>query len=262
MSGDCGELHSSDNAKGRGVGWERSVIGTRASVRHTKGLGKYGVGASYASRERPMSSPSRAVTICGVLVAVALTPADGAAQNTSIDSSGLSALVRVGAHLRVRGQGIHSSVFRGRLRAMSNDSIRLALDDDPEETLPFAVADLGRVEVERDEKSREQAATVMGALGAVGGVTAAVLWCKHNQSDCQDDIDRTIEAAQNDSSYVGTSMLMILGGTAVGALLGYALAPPPHWELMVFPIRTSRSDGHPSMLLNVGVRYSLNGRWR
>jgi len=191
-----------------------------------------------------------------------MAPADGAAQNTSIDSSGLSALVPVGAHLRVRGQGINSSVFRGRLRAMSNDSIRLALDDDPTEAVPFAVADLGRVEVERDEKSREQAATVMGTIGAVGGVTAAVFWCKHNQSDCEDDINRTIEAAQNDSSYVGTSMLMILGGTALGALLGYAIAPPPHWELMVFPTRTSRSDGHPSMLLNVGVRYALNGRWR
>ena len=209
-----------------------------------------------------MSSASQAVTICGVVVALALAPADGSAQNISIDSSGFSALVPVGAHLRVRGQGVHSSVFRGRLRAMSNDSIRLALDDDPDEALPFAVADLGRVEVERDEKTREQAATVMGAIGAAGGATAAVLWCKHNQSDCQDDIDKTIEAAQNDSSYVGTSMLMILGGTAVGALLGYALAPPPHWELLVFPSRTSRYDGRPSLLWSVGVRYAFGGRRR
>ena len=209
-----------------------------------------------------MSSPSRAVTLCGALVALALAPASGSAQNIAVDSSGLSALVPVGAHLRVRGQSIHSSVFRGRLRAMSNDSITLALDDDPDEAVPFAVADLGRVEVERDEKTREQAATVMGAIGAAGGVTAAVLWCKHNQTDCQDDIDKTIEAAQNDSSYVGTSLLMILGGTAVGALIGYALAPQPHWELLVFPARTSRYDGRPSLQWNVGVRYALGGRRR
>jgi hypothetical protein len=145
---------------------------------------------------------------------------------------------------------------------MSNDSIRLALDDDPDEAVPFAVADLGRVEVERDERTREQAATVMGAIGAAGGVTAAVLWCKHNQTDCEDDIDRTIEAAQNDSSYVGTSMLMILGGTAVCALLGYAIAPPPHWELLVFPERASRYDGRPSLLWNVGVRYAFGARRR
>ena len=122
-----------------------------------------------------MSSPSRAVTICGVLVALALAPADGSAQNASIDSSGLSALVSVGAHLRVRGQGAHRSLFKGRLRTMSNDSITIALDDDPDAAVAFAVADLGRVEVERDEKTRDQAATVMGAIGAAGGVTAAVL---------------------------------------------------------------------------------------
>ena len=209
-----------------------------------------------------MSSRSRAVTICGVLVALALAPADGSAQNASIDSSGLSALVSVGAHLRVRGQGAHRSLFKGRLRTMSNDSITIALDDDPDAAVAFAVADLGRVEVERDEKTRDQAATVMGAIGAAGGVTAAVLWCKHNQADCQDDIDKTIEAAQNDSSYVGTSMLMILGGTALGALLGYAIAPPPHWALLVIPTRTSRYDGRPSMLLNVGVRYAFGGRRR
>src|SRR4051794_26146760 len=101
--------------------------GTLAEPRDIKDAGKCGVEkSSYASRESPMSSTSRAVTLCGAVVALAVGPATGRAQTIPFDPNGFP--VRIGAHLRVRGQGEHSSVFKGRLESMSSDSINIALD--------------------------------------------------------------------------------------------------------------------------------------
>jgi len=198
-----------------------------------------------------MPSASRAVTLCGAVVAVLLAPAHGSVAAQAIP---------IGAHLRVRGQGNHAAVFSGRLRTISNDSIALALDDDAELTVPFAFADIGRAEMERDERTREQASAAVGAVGAVGGLTAAVYWCVHNQDACADDLEKMQEAADNDEGYIGPSGLMVLGGALIGSLIGYALAPQPHWELVVFPTRTATSNGSTRLLMNVGVSIPLGGR--
>lgn len=171
-------------------------------------------------------------------------------------------MIPLGAHLRVRGQGNHGAVFTGRLRTISNDSIAIALDDDSGEMLPFAFADIGRAEMEHDERTRDQAASAMGAVGAVGGLTAAVYWCVHNQAACEDDLQQMQEAAENDEGYIGPSALMVLGGAVVGTVLGYVLAPQPHWELVVIPIRTATSSGSTRLLMNVGVSIPLGGRRR
>ena len=55
---------------------------------------------------------------------------------------------------------------------------------------------------------------------------------------------------------------MVLGGAVVGTVLGYVLAPQPHWELVVFPTRTATSNGSTRLLMNVGVSIPLGGRRR
>lgn len=214
--------------------------------------GRWAVAASsHAPPVNPMPSASRAVTICGV-VAVLLAPTHTPAAAQAIP---------IGAHLRVRGQGNHAAVFRGRLRTISNDSIALALDDDVHgEPVPFAFADIGRAEMERDERTRDEAAAAVGAIGFAGGLGAAVYWCVHNQSDCADDIEQMQESADNDEGYIGPIGLMVLGGTFLGSIIGYALAPQPHWELVVFPTRTATSNGSSRLLMNVGVSIPLGGR--
>jgi hypothetical protein len=55
---------------------------------------------------------------------------------------------------------------------------------------------------------------------------------------------------------------MVLGGAFVGSIIGYALAPQPHWELVVFPTRTATSTGSMRLLMNVGVSIPLGGHRR
>src|SRR3954465_638899 len=151
--------------------------GNRARDRDTTGDGQLRRRSIRTHNETsPMPSASRAAILCGAVVAVVLAPFHSpvAAQATP--------MIPIGAHLRVRGQGNHAAVFTGRLRMINDDSIALALDDDSEQTVLLAFSEIGRAEREHDEKTRDEAASAMGAVGAVGGLTAAVYWCVHNQS--------------------------------------------------------------------------------
>ena len=195
---------------------------------------------------------SARVAACAVLVVLVLAPACATSQSPFAN----------GSHLRLTPRAPDFGRITGRFRLLSSDSILITPDSDSTAIVPFATADIDRLEVERDGKTREQATTVMGVVGAGAGLTAAVLWCKNNQAACEEDIDQMLYAAENDSTYIGPSLLMILGGTAIGALIGYALAPAPHWDLVAFPTRTSTNDGSPRMLFNVGLRYSFGDRRR
>ena len=39
----------------------------------------------------------------------------------------------------------------------------------------------------------------------------------------------------------------------VGSVIGYVLAPQPHWQLVLLPSRTATSNGSTRLLMNVGV---------
>lgn len=172
----------------------------------------------------------------------------------------LSSILTRGSHLRVYRQAADSAVS-GHLRLMSNDSLTLAPDDDPSTQLAFANAEIAGLQIERDLHTRDQAAVVMAALGAIGGLTSAVLWCKNNQAACAADEQRE-QAADCDSTYYGIQTLIFLGGTMLGGLIGYALAPSPHWDVVAIPTRTTDNGGSSHLMLNVGVRYWLDGRRR
>jgi hypothetical protein len=170
--------------------------------------------------------------------------------------------VTVGSHIRYRRVGSDSALIPGRLRRIGRDSIFVTLDADTSERMPIAAADLDRLEIERDAKARDHAAAVLGTLGAVAGATTGYFWCQHNVLQCAEEHRELDYAEAHDSTYYGTQFLMLVGGAAVGAVLGYAIAPPPHWDVVAFPTRTTNNDGAPGVGMNIGVRYWLANRRR
>jgi len=198
---------------------------------------------------------ARAVRYGGPLAILLLASSRGFAQY-------VSAPLSVGSHVRYRRIGSDTLMIRGHVRSIGNDSMLVALDADTSERVAIAAADLDRLEIERDAKSRDQAAMVLGTLGAVAGATTGYFWCQHNTDQCSDERRQMDYAAAHDSTYYGTQFLMLVGGAAVGALLGYAIAPPPHWDVVAFPSPVVNPDGSPGVGMTIGMRYWLANRRR
>lgn len=165
-----------------------------------------------------------------------------------------------GDHLRLYKSSSDSAPIVGKLRWIANDSISVIPDEDSSVRVLFSQSDVARIEVERDAGMRDQVATVMAGLGLLGGAAAAVYQCFSNREQCAAERDAQARAEENGDPYLDKSLLLIGGGGLAGALLGYILAPPPRWEVIAFPTRTSSPDGTPHWGLSFGVRYQLGAR--
>lgn len=154
-----------------------------------------------------------------------------------------------------------STRFTGRLRALYDDSLAIMPDSDHWE-VSFKRGEIGRLEAERDEKTRDYATTTMAVIGLLAGGGIALANCLDDREACAAQIERQREAECNGDSYVAPGTLLILGGLLAGGLVGYALAPAPHWDVVMMPTSTTGFDGQQHLGLNLGVRYSIAKRHR
>jgi hypothetical protein len=170
-------------------------------------------------------------------------------------------LARRGDHVRIRLTGTDSLVVTGRYRAMRNDSLLIAPDRDdwPD---AFGADDVALLEIQRDEKTRDEATTVMAIIGGLAGGASAVAICLNNRAACAADLRAEREAECRGEDYADWGELLVGGGVLVGALLGYALAPAPHWDVVMLPTRSVGPTGQQHLGLNLGLRYSLGRRQR
>lgn len=173
-----------------------------------------------------------------------------------------SILTRSGEHVRVHRSAADRSPIVGRFRAIDGDSVLIAPDADTSVIVALSRRDIARLEVERDANTRDQVVTVMAVVGTVAGGAAAVVRCANNRPACAEEVQEMQRAYDNDSTYWGPSLLITLGGTLAGALLGYAMAPAPHWNVVALPMRTSGRDGSLRWGLRVGLRYEFGARPR
>ena len=166
---------------------------------------------------------------------------------------------KIGEHVRVQMNDADSSRFTGRLRALYHDSLAIMPDSDHWE-VSFTRGDIARLEVEHDEHTRDYAATTMAVIGGLTGGGIAVANCFKDRVACAADYQRAREAECQGDSYVDSGTLLLLGGVLAGGLVGYALAPAPHWDVVMMPTSTTGFDGQQHLGLNLGMRYSLSKR--
>ena len=187
-----------------------------------------------------------------VLTVVALTSLHAQVRPASPPDS----IAKVGDRVRVLLSRTDSTFVTGRFRGIHDDSLWIA-PDSSDWTEAFGRDDIARVEVEHDEKTREQASTVMAIIGGVAGGASAIAICLNNQVACAADQQAAREAQCRGESYADWFTVLFSTGALLGAGLGYALAPAPHWDMVMYPTRSTGSDGGHHLGLNVGFRYSF-----
>lgn len=167
---------------------------------------------------------------------------------------------KVGDHVRVHVLGADSTAISGRLRFADMDSLMID-PDDSDGSMTINRDEITRLEVERNAKTRERASSVMGIVGALAGGGAAIAVCMNNPDMCAAEQFAVEHERCHDESYVTTGSLLLAGGALAGALLGYALAPAPHWDVVAVPTGMPGPGGQRRLGLNIGFRYS-EGRKR
>lgn len=204
-----------------------------------------------------MQTVVRTLTSVGLALLATASSSLNAQQGTPPEAP--RPLVR-GDHLRLYESPSDSAPITGRLRSIGNDSITVVPDERSAVAVLFSRADVARIEVERDAHMRDNVATALAGVGMLGGLSAAVYRCLNNRDQCAAERDAAAQAAEDGDPYLDVSLLMIAGGGLAGALLGYIIAPPPHWDVVAFPTRTAARDGTGHWGLSIGVRYALRTR--
>ena len=161
-------------------------------------------------------------------VAVASDPA--IAQNRVTDS-----LPGLGSRLRVRVRNT-DSVAIGRLATVRGDTIELQSEVAASRSL-IAIRDLSSLEVFRRGSAAGKAGFIVGTAGAILGGIAYGNWCRDSADACRDN---ELHSNQSDTTNYDHSpsvlTALVVGGAALGAVLGYGLAPP-QWEKIELPTR-------------------------
>lgn len=168
--------------------------------------------------------------------------------------------LKPGMHVRVQSSAA-DTVITGKLSFIEDDSLVVAPDSTRSMFIrPLMVAisrgDITKFEIERDEHTRDQFAMAFGVAGAITGAVVALKYCADNNASCptvqepQDDCD------QNQSSWTAGDLLIGAGALA-GMLVGFVIAPPPHWDVVALPMRDAGRNGQMQYGLRIGLRYAF-----
>jgi hypothetical protein len=170
--------------------------------------------------------------------------------------------LKQGMHVRVQSSAT-DTVITGKLSFIEDDSLVVAPDSTRGMFIrPLMVAigrgDITKLEVERDEHARDQFAIALGVAGAITGAVVAIKYCADNNEACNTVIQEPQydDCSQDQSSWT-TGELIVGAGALAGMLIGFVIAPPPHWDVIALPMRDAGRNGQMHYGLRVGFRYAF-----
>ena len=199
----------------------------------------------------------KAVLVTSLLLT--FTPIEGHTQSAPPPDS---PRLKPGMHVRVESSTA-DTVITGKLSFIEDDSLVVAPDSTRGMFMrPFVVAigrhDITKLEVERDEHTRDQYATAFGVAGAITGAVVAIKYCADNSDACNTVVqDPQYDDCNQDQSSWTTGELIVGAGALAGMLIGFVIAPPPHWDVIALPMRDAGRDGQMHYGLRVGFRYAF-----
>ena len=169
--------------------------------------------------------------------------------------------LKSGMHVRVRSNAA-DTVITGKLSFIEGDSLIV----DPDSTRSMVIrpgliaisrSDITKFEVERDEHTRDQVALALGVAGAVTGAVVAIKYCVDNNASCPTVVDD--QQSDGDGSQISWTAgdLLVGAGALAGMLIGFVIAPPPHWDVVALPMRDADRNGQLHYGLRVGLRYAF-----
>jgi hypothetical protein len=213
---------------------------TREHHSHTSLYGQEDLGAlgsrgdTFAWRVGYTASMTPMLRRLGQLAVLTFTSALGSGsalgQNQATDS-----LPGIGSRLRVRVRNADSMAI-GRLESVRGDTIELQSEVASSRSL-IAIRDLASLEVFRRGSAAGKAGFIVGTLGAVVGGVAYHGWCRDYADACREN---RLNSNPSDTGHYDHSASVltafVVGGAALGALIGYGLAPP-QWEKIALPAR-------------------------
>jgi len=200
------------------------------------------------------------VLATSLLLTAIATAAHGQQSASSPDAIRL----KPGIHIRVQSSAADAPIT-GRLSFLEADSLVL----NPDSTrgvlvrpglLAIGRADITRLEVQRDEHTRDQFAIAFGVAGAITGAVVAIKYCADNSDTCAAELQQQQQQqidCEDGQSYWTTGELLVGAGALAGMLIGFVIAPPPHWDIVALPMRDTGHDGQMHYGLRVGLRYAF-----
>jgi hypothetical protein len=195
--------------------------------------------------------PRRAIIVLAALSC--LLPTSAAAQAPASDS-----LPPLGSRVRIRAQLALDSIVTGRLEARRGDTL-VVRNERTLEVSSILARDVDRLEVYRRAKVAETAGFVAGTVGAVAGTVTYTRWCRDSRDACRDDRERSDSTHPRYDGSPSMLTVMVVGGTAIGALTGYFLAPP-EWDVVGTPVQLNVVPTSRGLVLGLSLGSRAHSR--
>jgi hypothetical protein len=159
-----------------------------------------------------------------------------------------------GSHIRIHVTSPSDGVTVGHLESIRADTIVVRAEN-ASVSSSISLRDVSSLEVFRRGSTAAAAGFLAGAAGAVLGGVGYHNWCRDNPDACRQN--RIASDSTNVGRYdrsVSVLTAFVVGGTALGAVIGYGLAPS-EWDPVQLPVRLGLYPAHGGVTVTAAIRF-------